>query len=396
MSATVQVLNTELPRLQVVAANPARVEIAQDARPQVSVEAGKQGPTGPQGAEGAQGPQGIQGAQGPQGEQGIQGAQGPQGDPGADGDAVIWLVGAGAPADGTGEDGDMYLNSTNGDVYGPKAGGAWGSPVANIIGPTGPPGSSYTDEQAQDAVGTILDDSGDVDFTYDDATPKITGAVKAGAISNTKLANMDASTFKMRVTGSTGAPEDGTAAQARAALAASKYEEIMIPAGALRPRQTGGCAALAYTNGASGQPDIPYLAFDGATEEYAEFMFPMPARYTGGPIQVAFWWRRASGTGAADVMWGAAGCTVADGETPAVNFGSAQTITDAAQTTTANFGRSAYTGDITLGGVSPAAGELCFLRAYRDADAGGDTLDAVDAWLSAIVVKVPINELVDA
>lgn len=38
--------------------------------------------------------------------------------------------------------------------------------------------TTYTDEQAQDAVGTILTDSNTVDFTYNDATPSITGDVK--------------------------------------------------------------------------------------------------------------------------------------------------------------------------------------------------------------------------
>lgn len=40
--------------------------------------------------------------------------------------------------------------------------------------------SSYTDEQAQDAVGTILDNgsTGDAVFTYDDPTPKISATVK--------------------------------------------------------------------------------------------------------------------------------------------------------------------------------------------------------------------------
>lgn len=49
-----------------------------------------------------------------------------------------WFVGAGAPAGGLGEDGDLYLNSTNGDVY-EKAAGAW-SKVANIRGPEGAKG----------------------------------------------------------------------------------------------------------------------------------------------------------------------------------------------------------------------------------------------------------------
>lgn len=40
--------------------------------------------------------------------------------------------------------------------------------------------SGYTDEQAQDAVGTILTDSGSVDFTYNDAANTITAAVLYG------------------------------------------------------------------------------------------------------------------------------------------------------------------------------------------------------------------------
>lgn len=75
-------------------------------------------------------------AGGPTGPTGATGANG------AAGDAVVWITGAGAPGGGTGEDGDMYLNTSNGDVYGPKAGGAWGAPVANIIGPAGSNGAT--------------------------------------------------------------------------------------------------------------------------------------------------------------------------------------------------------------------------------------------------------------
>jgi hypothetical protein len=47
--------------------------------------------------------------------------------------------------------------------------------------------TTYTDEQAQDAVGAILADSATIDFTYDDATPSITASVKAGSIGPTEL-----------------------------------------------------------------------------------------------------------------------------------------------------------------------------------------------------------------
>ena len=42
-------------------------------------------------------------------------------------------------------------------------------------------GATYTDEEAQDAVGSILADSSTVDFTYTDGTPEITAAVKISA-----------------------------------------------------------------------------------------------------------------------------------------------------------------------------------------------------------------------
>ena len=48
-------------------------------------------------------------------------------------------------------------------------------------------GGSYTDEEAQDAVGTILTDSSEIDFTYNDATPSITASIVAASIDESKL-----------------------------------------------------------------------------------------------------------------------------------------------------------------------------------------------------------------
>lgn len=49
-------------------------------------------------------------------------------------------------------------------------------------------------EGAQDAVGTILSDAGDIDFTYDDATPAITAVIKNDAVTTAKILN-DAVTY---------------------------------------------------------------------------------------------------------------------------------------------------------------------------------------------------------
>ena len=55
-------------------------------------------------------------------------------------------------------------------------------------------GGAYSDEQAQDAVGSILDDGGDIDFTYDDVTPKITAVVKSTTITEAKQVLADNTT----------------------------------------------------------------------------------------------------------------------------------------------------------------------------------------------------------
>jgi endosialidase-like protein len=61
-------------------------------------------------------------------------------------------------------------------------------------------GASYTDEQAQDAVGTILTDSATLDFTYDDTTPSITGIVKDASLTEAKLVLADVTTLNASTT----------------------------------------------------------------------------------------------------------------------------------------------------------------------------------------------------
>jgi hypothetical protein len=70
---------------------------------------------------------------------GAPGADGADGADGIDGNTV--LNGDGAPGAGLGFNGDFYIDTTNDDIYGPKAGGAWGAGTS-LIGPEGPPGGS--------------------------------------------------------------------------------------------------------------------------------------------------------------------------------------------------------------------------------------------------------------
>ena len=80
--------------------------------------AGVAGSAGP----GETGPQGPAGAAGTSGETGQAGPQGPAG--------FSVLHGSGAPSSSLGEDNDFYIDTAATQLYGPKDGGVWGSPVA--------------------------------------------------------------------------------------------------------------------------------------------------------------------------------------------------------------------------------------------------------------------------
>ena len=75
---------------------------------------------------------------GDKGDQGDPGTPGAPGAPGADGKSV--LNGTGAPSNGTGNNGDFYIDTVTDTIYGPKAAGVWPTPGTSLVGPQGPPG----------------------------------------------------------------------------------------------------------------------------------------------------------------------------------------------------------------------------------------------------------------
>lgn len=66
--------------------------------------------------------------------------------------------------------------------------------------PTAGGGGGYTNENAQDAVGTILTDTAEIDLTYDDVTPKITADIKAASVAESKLLLSDNTTGNVSIT----------------------------------------------------------------------------------------------------------------------------------------------------------------------------------------------------
>lgn len=90
-------------------------------------------------------------------------------------------------------------------------------------------GGGYTDEQAQDAVGTILSNTATINLTYDDPTPKIYADVNNDSITYTKFQNAAA----------------GNVVLTRANSASGDYGETALAASQLLGRgSTGDVAAI--------------------------------------------------------------------------------------------------------------------------------------------------------
>lgn len=167
---------------------------------------------------------------------------------------------------------------------------------------------------------------------------------------------------------------------------------IPVMAGAMRPSVTGGCAALTAIASAANQPDIVTLDFDASTEEYAQFSIPMPESWDEGTLTFCpIWSHAAAATFVA--IWALQAVAVSNDDGIAVAFGTAVTSTDTGGTT-----NDVYIGPessaMTVAGT-PAAGDMVFFRVYRDADAGGDTLN-VDARLHGIRLYFTSNSETDA
>lgn len=117
-------------------------------------------------------------------------------------DEVVTLIGTGGISDLDDIPGVVITGLAPNDVL------AWdGSNWINAAGG----GGGYSDEQAQDAVGSILVDSSTIDFTYDDGTPSITAIVKDASITYAKLQNASATArILARKTSGSGSYEEST------------------------------------------------------------------------------------------------------------------------------------------------------------------------------------------
>ena len=151
-------------------------------------------------------------------------------------------------------------------------------------------------------------------------------------------------------------------------------ESIWIPAVAMYPNTTNGCADLAQVELSNG-PEIKTLDFDKDSDENAQFAVAFPKSWNEGTVTFqAFFTADSTNTGT--VSWVLAGVSCADNDSINVAFGTGVAPTAKAHSGTANdLDVTAESGAITIAG-SPSTDEEVYFQITRDVSADSLTADA--------------------
>ena len=179
---------------------------------------------------------------------------------------------------------------------------------------------------------------------------------------------------------------DGLVAEHTQAGLHSGTRSFYVPATAMWPSTTSGCAALAKTELGTNDVDIQSLDFDQSSDEYAQFTVRMPDNWDAGTVTFSTQWTAASGSGT--VEWALQGISFADSDAMDASWGTKQSVNDTLLTAN-DLHETSTSSAITLAGT-PAAGENAQFRIYRDVSE--DTLTA-DAKLLGVYIIYTASQL---
>jgi len=151
--------------------------------------------------------------------------------------------------------------------------------------------------------------------------------------------------------------------------------------------------ALLVVAGTEANPkkQVRVAAFDASTDEHLWFQFRMPADYKAGGTVKLLWMTNSATANAC--AWGArlAAITPADADTPVEHAEAAASLVSTAANATE--ARRLIESTIELANLDGvAAGDLCELLVYRDADASGGQTDSLtgDAELLAVALQFTV------
>ena len=210
------------------------------------------------------------------------------------------------------------------------------------------------------------------------ANTTITGAKIANTtIENDKIANSTITGAKIANTTIENAQiANSTIASGKLSFTAKEIgkESIWVPANAMYPNSTNGCADIAQTELGNG-PELKTLDFDKDSDEFEQFAVAFPKSWNEGTItfQVFF---TGNSTNTGDVVWTLAGTALADNGSLNTAFGTAVATTAKAHSGTANdLNVTAESGAVTIAG-SPSTDEFVFFEIKRDVSEDNFSADA--------------------
>ena len=159
-----------------------------------------------------------------------------------------------------------------------------------------------------------------------------------------------------------------------AAIKIAGKETIWVPAVAMYPNSTNGCADIEQTELANG-PEIKSLDFDKDSDEFAQFAVAFPKSWNEGTITFQAYFT-ADSTNTGTVSWALSGVAIADNDSVNTAFGTAVAPTAKAHSGTANdLDVTAESGAVTIAG-SPSTDEQVFFQIARDVSEDSLTADA--------------------
>lgn len=171
-------------------------------------------------------------------------------------------------------------------------------------------------------------------------------------------------------------------------------QTIWIPASGMIAATTNGPSS-AQLEASTNKQNYFVLDFDGAgtTPEYAHFQIAMPKGWDEGTVTYQVFWS-STATDTDGVVWGLQAGSYSDNEAIDAAWGTGVTVTDNCQSAAGEVYVSSESSAVTIAG-SPAEGDLCFFRFYRDPSDGSDTA-AEDARLIGIKLLYTTNAVNDA
>ena len=150
-------------------------------------------------------------------------------------------------------------------------------------------------------------------------------------------------------------------------------ETIYVPASAMYPNTTAGCAELAQVELSNG-PELKCLDFDASSDENAQFTVCFPKSWNEGTVTFQAFWT-VTGTNTGTVAWGLSGGGIADDASINTAFGTNVVATAKAFSGTSNdMTVSATSGAVTI--ANAAADTMTYFQVMRDVSADSQTGDA--------------------